>query len=84
MVRLRCLFSAALAAAAVAAAAWCAGDRPRLAPVPKADQNLTMGPAVGARIPALEAVDQEGKPRTFDNLRGPKGLVLLFVRSADW
>jgi len=75
------LFGTALA---LASWAWCADDRPRLAPVPKADQNLTTGPAVGARIPPFEAVDQDGKPRTFDTLRGPNGLVLLFVRSADW
>ena len=42
------------------------------------------GPAVGAPIPAFEAADQNGKPRTFADLRGPNGLVLLFVRSADW
>ena len=70
--------------AALAVLGWCADDRPRLAPVPKADQNATTGPAVGARIPAFEAVDQDGRARTFDTLRGPNGLVLLFVRSADW
>jgi cytochrome oxidase Cu insertion factor (SCO1/SenC/PrrC family) len=42
------------------------------------------GPAVGERLPAFEAVDQDGRPRTFESLRGPKGLVLLFFRSADW
>jgi cytochrome oxidase Cu insertion factor (SCO1/SenC/PrrC family) len=42
------------------------------------------GPAVGDRLPAFEAVDQDGRPCTFESLRGPKGLVLLFFRSADW
>jgi cytochrome oxidase Cu insertion factor (SCO1/SenC/PrrC family) len=70
--------------AALGLAGWCADDRPRLAPVPKPDQNATTGPAVGSRIPPFDAVDQDGKVRTFDNLRGPNGLVLLFVRSADW
>jgi len=42
------------------------------------------GPAIGDRLPVLEAVDQDGRPRTFESLRGPKGLVLLFFRSADW
>jgi hypothetical protein len=73
---------------ALAATGWCADDPaddpPRLAPIPKADQNKTTGPAVGSPIPGFEAVDQDGKARTFDNLRGPNGLVLLFVRSADW
>jgi len=73
-----------LALAALAVAAWGADDRPRLAPVPQTDRNATTGPVVGSRIPPFEAVDQNGKPRTFENLRGPNGLVLLFVRSADW
>jgi hypothetical protein len=42
------------------------------------------GPAVGARLPVFEALDQDGRPRAFESLRGPKGLVLLFFRSADW
>lgn len=42
------------------------------------------GPALGERLPAFEAVDQDGRSRTFESLRGPKGLVLLFFRSADW
>jgi hypothetical protein len=42
------------------------------------------GPAVGARIPAFQAPDQSGKVHSFDTLRGPNGLVLEFVRSADW
>ena len=56
----------------------------RLRPVPKLDQNVRTGPAIGARIPVFEAVDQNGRRQTFETLRGPKGLVLLFVRSADW
>jgi hypothetical protein len=42
------------------------------------------GPEVGRRIPAFEARDQNGTTQTLASLRGPKGLVLLFVRSADW
>ncbi len=42
------------------------------------------GPEVGATIPAFEAVDQTGAKRTFENLAGPNGLLLLFHRSADW
>ena len=42
------------------------------------------GPGLGERAPAVNAVDQTGKPRDFASLRGPKGLWLLFVRSADW
>lgn len=42
------------------------------------------GPAKGARIPDFQAVDQHGQPRTFEDLTGENGLLLLFFRSADW
>jgi len=42
------------------------------------------GPEVGQKVPAFEARDQNGKLQTLATLRGAKGLVLLFVRSADW
>lgn len=59
-------------------------DRPRLRPLPKLDQNLRTGLAVGSHIPFFEALDQSGRKQTFDTLRGPKGAALLFYRSADW
>jgi len=43
-----------------------------------------VGPAIGAPLPAFEARDQDGRLRTFADLRGPSGLILLFYRSADW
>jgi len=46
--------------------------------------KIKTGPAVGAHIPPFEAVDTHGDLRNFANLTGPNGLVLLFVRSADW
>lgn len=42
------------------------------------------GPAVGQQIPAFAAYDQFGKEQTLATLTGADGLVLLFVRSADW
>ncbi len=42
------------------------------------------GPAVGAKIPVFKAQDQTGKMQSLETLKGPKGLYLLFVRSADW
>jgi len=42
------------------------------------------GPRVGEPVPKFEARDQDGRLRTFETLTGPKGLVLLFFRSADW
>ncbi len=61
-----------------------AGDRPRLRPVPPTDQNMRTGPAAGEHIPEFEAIDQDGRRQTFESLRGPHGLALFFVRSADW
>lgn len=42
------------------------------------------GPAVGQPLPRFEARDQDGQLRTFEGLKGPNGLVVLFFRSADW
>jgi hypothetical protein len=69
---------------ALIAQVWAAEDRPRLRPLPKLDENPKTGPAVGSRIPDFELFDQSGKRQTFESLRGTNGLVLLFVRSADW
>ena len=46
--------------------------------------TLHTGPEIGSRIPAFAAADQNGKQQSFASLRGPKGLVLMFIRSADW
>lgn len=48
-------------------------------PVPK-----DPGPAVGTRLPPFSLADQNGVTRDFASLKGPKGLMLVFVRSADW
>lgn len=45
---------------------------------------MTLGPGVGQMLPAFEAKDSTGAARTFDSLKGPNGLVLIFFRSADW
>ncbi len=45
---------------------------------------LNTGPEVGDEIPPFEVADSGDKPQTFESLRGPKGLLLLFTRSADW
>jgi peroxiredoxin len=59
-------------------------DRPRLHPQPPQSKNSKTGPEVGARIPAFQASDQNGRTHTFNSLRGPKGMLLVFTRSADW
>ncbi len=43
-----------------------------------------LGPSVGQPLPAIAAPDQDGRMRDFVSLAGPKGLVLVFFRSADW
>jgi len=43
-----------------------------------------LGPKVGDQFPAFEAPDQQGRTQSFETLRGPNGLLLLFYRSADW
>ncbi len=48
------------------------------------DAPLATGPAVGEAIPSFSAVDQNGDRQSFDSLKGPNGLLLLFHRSADW
>jgi hypothetical protein len=68
----------------IAACVWAADEKPRLHAVPDLDKNVKTGPVVGSKIPVFEAVDQSGARQTFESLKGPKGLALLFVRSADW
>ena len=44
-----------------------------------------LGPPVGAKVPDIGTPsDQTGARRSFASLAGEKGLVLFFVRSADW
>jgi len=47
-------------------------------------QSKEVGPAAGQRIPPFKARDQFGREQTLSSLSGPNGLILLFVRSADW
>jgi peroxiredoxin len=58
--------------------------RPRLRPLNEQSANAKTGPAVGSHVPEFSAVDLNGKRQSFDSLKGPKGLVLVFARSADW
>ncbi|MBI4463760.1 MAG: hypothetical protein HY647_03550 [Acidobacteria bacterium] len=45
---------------------------------------IPTGPEVGQRIPYFRARDQFGRWQDFNSIRGPKGAVLSFNRSADW
>ena len=50
------------------------------------DQNkdVRTGPEVGEKIPDFRVRDQHGKWIDFDTIKGPKGALIVFHRSADW
>jgi hypothetical protein len=43
-----------------------------------------LGPQVGERVPDFRLPDQTGRVRTLDSIMGPRGAMLVFLRSADW
>jgi len=43
-----------------------------------------LGPQVGERVPDFNLKDQAGKVWTLQSIMGPKGAMLVFLRSADW
>ena len=43
-----------------------------------------LGPQVGERVPDFGLSDQNGKTQTLESIMGPKGAMLVFIRSADW
>ena len=47
-------------------------------------QSIKTGPAVGQQVPDFSLQDQEGRTQTLKSVSGPKGTMLVFVRSADW
>ena len=51
---------------------------------PSAIDVSKLGPQVGDRVPDFALKDQTGKVRTLSSVMGPKGLMLVFYRSADW
>jgi hypothetical protein len=44
----------------------------------------SIGLDVGQKAPSFSARDQFGHEQNLETLRGPKGTILLFFRSADW
>jgi hypothetical protein len=52
-------------------------------PAPAVDTS-TLGPQVGATVPAFSGTDQFGTLQSLASLSGPKGLMLVFSRSTDW
>ena len=47
-------------------------------------EPLSVGLAVGQKAPPFSLHDQFGQAQTLESLKGSKGTVLLFFRSADW
>jgi cytochrome oxidase Cu insertion factor (SCO1/SenC/PrrC family) len=54
------------------------------AAAPARPDPMQLGPRIGQALPVFEAPDQDGRPRDFASLKGPKGLVFVLFRSADW
>jgi hypothetical protein len=44
----------------------------------------SVGPQVGAVVPAFSGADQFGRPHTLQSSLRGKGAMLVFFRSADW
>lgn len=43
-----------------------------------------IGPAAGSIAAGFSLFDQSGRRHTLESLMEPRGLVLVFFRSADW
>ncbi len=48
------------------------------------NDRYSTGPEPGEHVPDFSLPDQEGALRSVANLAGPRGLLLVFYRSADW
>jgi hypothetical protein len=48
------------------------------------NDGFQTGPAIGAKVPDFTLPDQHGVRRSFRELTGPNGLLLVFSRSAGW
>ena len=42
------------------------------------------GPQVGQPVPDFSLPDQTGRTRTLQSIMGPRGAMVVFLRSADW
>lgn len=67
-----------------------AGQRDQVAPARLAqfsaaqNDGIRTGPKVGERVPDFTLPDQGGLSRSLTDLSGRQGLLLSFIRSADW
>ena len=55
------------------------------APTPRTRIDVSaLGPQVGEQVPDFSLPDQNGTIWTRQSIMGPRGAMLVFVRSADW
>jgi hypothetical protein len=67
--------------------AWCVADTAggQAAGSGRARVDVSrLGPQVGQRVPDFSLPDHTGRVRTLDSIMGPRGAMLVFLRSADW
>jgi hypothetical protein len=76
----------AIASAAIAVLAYpaTAGPMPQTSSLSALPDVRALGPQVGERVPDFTLNDQQGRSHTLPSLLGPRGLMLVFFRSADW
>ncbi|MBI3939576.1 MAG: hypothetical protein HY315_01965 [Acidobacteria bacterium] len=48
------------------------------------NKDVKTGIEVGQPVPSFQLLDQFGKQQDFSTIKGPRGAVLIFFRSADW
>jgi hypothetical protein len=77
-----------MVACVMAVSAWLGGlelgaRQPARSETSKIDVSK-LGPQVGERVPDFSLRDQTGRTQTLQSITGPKGAMLVFVRSADW
>ena len=53
-------------------------------PAPEKIDVSKLGPQVGQQVRDFSLKDQSGATRTLNSIMGPKGAMLVFIRSADW
>jgi hypothetical protein len=83
-VALACLWPLFLALAGAQCSAPAERSAPQVLASVAAGAERGPGPAVGEPVPLFELPDQDGRLRSLESLRGPKGLVLNFNRSVVW
>ncbi len=76
-------WSMVVAAAVLGASLWRAPLLSQQAP-PEKFNVAKLGPQVGEKVPDFRLKDQDGRTRDLHSIMGPKGAMLVFVRSADW